>query len=371
MRQKNMRNLLFAIKDYGPVSKRELQEKTGLGWATVSVLSNEMEEKHLIFISGKNNTSSGRKPECLDIDNSEYLLLGVDFNSEGIIVVATDLKGRIQNKSENKFLKRTKECAFNTLFSVLDRFVEQYKQKIKCIAFAMQGVLDKKNETSVIIKHIEGWENISLKEIIESRYSLPTILIHDPECLMKTVILFEPDILSKNVLLVSANDHGIGMSIISDNKIYNGSGGKFGEIGRTIVAPNSDKMFLEQHCTFKDIVRDYVDDGGEKITFEEIVLKGRAGDKRAIEVFKRFGHYLGIALVNTANLFNVDQIILHGDFCGYTDLFYQHLTDFVSENTYNDSISIYTSQMKRDACANGAALYAAEKAIEEVCEAYF
>ncbi len=362
-----MRSILFAIKDCGPISKRELQEKTGLGWATVSVLSNELSEKQLICITGKNNTTAGRKPECLDIDKSEYLFLGVDFNSEGIVVALTDLKGRIQNKTKSKFPKKTKECAFNTLFTVLDRFFNQYDKRIKSIAFAMQGVIDKENEISVVIKHISGWENIPLKSIIEERYSTPTVLIHDPECLMKTVIMFEPDIVSKNVLLISTNDHGIGMSIIANSRIFNGSGGKFGEIGRTIVETDSDLMFLEQHSTFKDIVRDYAQIGGEKLSFEEIVQKGRSGEDKALKVFERFGRYLGIATVNTANLFNVDQIILHGDFCEYTDLFYQDFTEFVYENTYNDSINVYISNMNNDACANGAALFAAEKTIDEIC----
>lgn len=367
MRQNNMQNILCAIKEYGPISKRELQEKTGLGWATVSVLSNELAEKHLICISGKNNTSSGRKPECLDIDKNKHLLIGVDFNSKGITVVVTDLKGRIQNIVESKFAQNTKECAFSTLFSALDRLIEQYKERIKHIGFAMQGVIDDNNEVSVVIKHIEGWGNIPLKAIIEEKYSVPVVLIHDPECLMKSVILFEPDIISKNVLLVCVNDHGIGMSVITNNMIYNGSGGKFGEIGRTVVAPDSDYMFLDQHCTFKDIVRDYKSDDTDTVSFEEIVSRGRNGDIKANDVFKQFGRYLGIALVNTSNLFNVDQIILHGDFCSYTDLFYDELTDFVRANTYNEAICVYISKMKKDACANGAALYAAEKAIEEVC----
>lgn len=367
MRQNNMQSILSAIKEYGPVSKRELQEKTGLGWATVSVLSNELAEKHLICITGKNNTSAGRKPECLDIDKSEYLLLGVDFNSEGIIVVLADLKGRIQSKVESKFLQKTKECAFKTLFAVLDKYFEQYKEKIKWIGFALQGVLDENKGMSVVIKHIEGWVDVPLKSIIESRYSVPAVLIHDPVCLMKTVVLYEPDILSKNVLLVSANDHGIGMSVIVDNKIYNGSGGKFGEIGRTIVEPNSDMMFLDQHCTFKDIVRDYGYTSGKNLSFEEIVDLARNGEKSAIKVFERFGIHMGIALVNTSNIFNVDQIIMHGDFCNYNDLFFDGLTGFVRENSYNDSICVFVSKLKREACANGAVLFAAEKAIEEVC----
>ena len=231
----------------------------------------------------------------------------------------------------------------------------------------MQGVIDKENEISVVIKHISGWENIPIKSIIEERYSTPAILIHDPECLMKTVIMFEPDIVSKNVLLVAANDHGIGMSIIANNEIFNGSGGKFGEIGRTIVETNSDLMFLEQHSTFKDVVRDYNGGGENNITFEEIVQRGRKGEEKALDVFKRFGRYLGIAVVNTANLFSVDQVILHGDFCEYTDLFYQNFAEFVYNNTYNDSISIYISKMNNEASANGAALFAAEKAIDEIC----
>ena len=65
IRQLNMRTLLSAIKQNGPISKRDLQKITGLSWGAVSSLTSALYDNGYVIYPGKQVTNVGRKPRNL------------------------------------------------------------------------------------------------------------------------------------------------------------------------------------------------------------------------------------------------------------------------------------------------------------------
>lgn len=95
LRKKNIRLLLSTVKRYGPVSRRELEALTGLSRGTVSVLTNELGKNGYIEISDKQAVEVGRRPETLDINGHDHLIVGVTIKTNVLMAVVTDLKGRM------------------------------------------------------------------------------------------------------------------------------------------------------------------------------------------------------------------------------------------------------------------------------------
>jgi glucokinase len=123
--------------------------------------------------------------------------------------------------------------------------------------------------------------------------------------------------------------HGVGSSIFSNGKAYLGSEGFAGEIGHTCVVHDGrtcgcgNKGCLEAYVGAKGICRTAEElmeasdkpslmSKVEKLTPKAVFECCEQGDELAIEVFRRAGHTLGIALANYASVFNPEAIILSG-----------------------------------------------------------
>ena len=122
---------------------------------------------------------------------------------------------------------------------------------------------------------------------------------------------------------------GMGSCIFSDGDVNLGFNGHAGEIGHTCVDVNGrqcgcgNRGCLEAYTATKGIIRtakDLLEEsdepslmrGEEHLTPKKISQFCDAGDKLAIEVFRRTGEVLGLGLANYASLVNPEALIFTG-----------------------------------------------------------
>lgn len=371
LRQESLKKVLFEIRSRGPVSKRELQELTGFSWGNVSSITKTLLENKYIMPSGKQDTASGRKPEEYDININDNYIIGIDFNSEGVLAILGDLKGRIVSKYSVEFIEKTRKEAEEKLFTLIEKIIEENSSKnIPYIAVAMQGAVDTQNGVSVKISAIEGWENVPICSIISERFNKKTIMLHDPDCLLYAERFFgalkQND--TENAVLLRM-DHGIGIAAMLENRMYMGTKGKTCEIGDMVIpsGPDNERRFVRELISEKRIVRYYVEatDSKEEITADIIAEKARSGDKAAQLIFERIGEALAIAINNTANLLNPEIVIIFGAFRRYADLFLQDATRILGALMGDKRPIIKLSDLEMSAAAIGAVLFAADMFIDD------
>jgi predicted NBD/HSP70 family sugar kinase len=362
LRQKNMLALLQAVRECGPIQKRQLQTVTGLSWGTVSTMTADLMDRGYLQILGKQSTEAGRRPDMLDISNQDHLAIGVDFHATGVIAVITDMRGRILRSMTAQFPEPNRTSALETLFEVLDQMVEACQGKhVLGVAFALQGVVDVNRGTSLRITRLEEWENVPLKELVEQKYQLPTLVIHDPDCLMKTEQVLGTTGMrgAVHALLLRMERYGIGMSILIGGERYIGTKGKAGEIGKTYVThPGTGETMILEHCVCeKNVLDHYRRISGKECASVKILAElARQGDDDARMAFRWMGRCLGMALVNVINLFNPELITLAGHMSQYADLFEEEMNDAIGRDAYDDSAVIKTANLDSNASAQGAAL---------------
>lgn len=333
--------LLQTIKEYGPISKRELQEKTGFSWAHVSQVSKRLLEDGYIVVDDK-LTTAGRSADKLDIAGTDNYSIGIDLSSQWVLGLLTDLKGRIVECVEIHWENADQEQVLEKVFSVLDHFMARYANKhFNGIGIATQGIVDTTSGISVHIDGIEGWKDVPLKRIIEDKYEMEVILAHDPDCLMKCENSF--GILKENpsqdVLLVHFNQGvGIGMSIMIHGEIYTGSHGRAGEIGDTILN---------------------IEEGTKCRLLHQYTDKTRC-ELRAEQLCNRIAGSVAIA----NSLFDPEKIILHTLGCEFRDQLYEAICTQIRENAYDLGVQICVSKLDKEAKAKGAALMMSDLAID-------
>jgi glucokinase len=135
---------------------------------------------------------------------------------------------------------------------------------------------------------------------------------------------------------------GVGGGIILDGKLWRGADGTAGELGHLNVEPFGGVLCkcgntgcLEVYASATAIVRmareeldQYVNSrlhsiAVEELTSEKIYAAAKAGDELSIEVFRKAGIYLGVALASFVNIFNPEIIVIGGGVSAAWEMFAQ------------------------------------------------
>jgi len=72
-----LEQLMRQIIKYGPISKKELQERTGVSWGTVSGLITQLVEDKFVVPSLRQTNEVGRKAEEFDVNSADHLCLAL------------------------------------------------------------------------------------------------------------------------------------------------------------------------------------------------------------------------------------------------------------------------------------------------------
>jgi glucokinase len=164
---------------------------------------------------------------------------------------------------------------------------------------------------------------------------------------------------------------GIGGAFILNGEIWKGVSGFAGEFG--YVAINSEGLRLEDVASAENIVRrtrnrfnrDNTSSLNklpeEAIRIQEIVSAAEDGDDFARLMLERTGNYIGSAIANVINLFNVETIVLGGTIMHAGRLVLDAVTaraKYLSFEPSFESCRIVEGTLGENAAAAGAALIA-------------
>lgn len=167
---------------------------------------------------------------------------------------------------------------------------------------------------------------------------------------------------------------GVGGGIILGGIPLRGIDGTAGEIGHVCVEPFGVDCgcgsfgCLEQYSSGNAIVRmarELADEFPESVlvdkiqlTPHEVYIAGKSGDKLALEVFRRMGFYLGIALAGLVNILNPEVIVIGGGAAGGWELFINEVADGIKRRAFQqpaERVKIVRADLGDDAGILGVA----------------
>lgn len=367
LRLDSIRQVLSEVKYNGPISKRELQDKTGFSWGKISFVTNLLMDESYIMPIGKQETIVGRKPEEFDININDNYIIGIDFYNDGALTVVCDLKGRVINKYQATFEKQEYETAIKTLFSLVKGAIyDNPKRNIIQISVAMQCEVDTLNGVSKKISAIKDWKNIPVTKLLYDEFKIPALLLHDPDCLLYAERFFGKlrDDKIENSALIRMDRHGIGIAAVIDGEMFTGVGKRKCEIG-TVAVPDGKGGQTLFYNIFNEryIEKEFYYITNEELTSDEIANLAREGDKDAGLIFTRQATALGFAINNAISFLNSENIVLFGELSRFLDLILPETRKVICDLQYGYCPEIVISELKDDAAAVGAVLCASDKII--------
>ncbi len=363
-----LQQLMREIIKRGPISKKELQERTGISWGMVSGLINQLVEDKFIVSSVRQTNDVGRKAEEFDVNPAEHLCIGIDLSHNGLLGVVTDLRGRVISQSECTFEKPNKETVLNEIFKMTDAFLLEFQNNtIWGIGFSAQGIVEIYEGVSALISAIEGWKNICLKDIMEERYGLQTFTEHDPNCVMlaeRSVGCLRNREIREVTLLSYDPKVGAGISVITRGQLCHGVRGRAGEIGCNPVdiTRDGDWHHFEDYLSPSAMTREYEARTHRAISYSEFLSLLEQGDMDCIAIYEQLGRNFGFALAIANNYLNPEVIVLN--IAGVQQkILYDEISRLVKAVSFDPSVQIVLSEPRVEMKAIGAALILSEKAI--------
>ncbi|NJR66650.1 MAG: ROK family protein [Leptolyngbyaceae cyanobacterium CRU_2_3] len=201
------------------------------------------------------------------------------------------------------------------------------------IGVSFGGPVDFTTGTVRLSHHVPGWENLPLKQLLETEWGVPVSVDNDANVAALGEHRFGAGRETNSLMYITVST-GVGGGWILNNQPWRGAAGMAGEIGHTVVDPQGPLCLcgkrgcverlasgpymvqqlrdrLQQEPDRGEILRSLVLDQ-TALTAQHISQAAAQGDALAQEVLQQAAEALGTGIGNAANLINPQCFILGG-----------------------------------------------------------
>jgi glucokinase len=230
------------------------------------------------------------------------------------------------------------------------------KEDIHSITIGVPSPVESKKGIVLSACNIKNFKNVNLKDIIEKRFKIKTIVEND----VKLQALGEYSQNKVDSLLCISIGTGIGAGLVYKGKLYKGINSAL-ELGHMIIKENGDicgcgnRGCLEAYCSGTAITRRFFNEYKIKLIPSEILKLAKKKNKQTLKFLDETGYYLGVGLINAINLFDPEVIVINGGISNFG----QYIIKKAIKTLDNKTITkfkgkIVISKLKEDALFYGA-----------------
>ena len=269
---------------------------------------------------------------------------GTEPHAVGLDIGGTKIAGGVVTDS-GRILDRTRvptppddEAA--TLAALLDLAGELRARNPRVEAFGVgaAGLVERPGGNARWAPH-NTYRRLELRRLLHERTGLPTSVDNDGNAAAWAEARFGAGAVSDDLVLVNVGT-GIGGGLVLNGQLYHGEHGFAGELGHLIVDPGGDRCAcgnrgcleaMASGSTLGRLGREAAaaDPGGrlaalaggpDLVTGEVVFAAAAEGDKPALALFERVGHWLGVGIASLVTIFDPDLVVVGGGVAATGDL---------------------------------------------------
>jgi predicted NBD/HSP70 family sugar kinase len=364
--------LLALIREDGPMTRRDLADRTGLGRSTVAQRVEALLGRGLLVQESEGRSTGGRPPSLLRFNPRAGLVLAADLGATHSRVALADLsRVAFAERVGDIEIAAGPETVLNWLEEQFDELLREEKRtpdEVSVIGIGLPGPVEFATGRPVNPPIMPGWDGYPVADRLAARFNAPVLVDND----VNIMALGEHSTTwssRENLLLVKVGT-GIGSGIITNGRIYRGSQGAAGDIGHIRVAGYDDVVCqcgnvgcLESVAGGRALARQARLAGLEADTSRDVVQLVRDQNVVAIRLVRQAGRVLGEVLAHLVNALNPSVIVIAGDiahadqqlFAGVREIVYQRSTPLATRH-----LQIVRSKLDDRAGITGAAAMAIE-----------
>jgi predicted NBD/HSP70 family sugar kinase len=217
------------------------------------------------------------------------------------------------------------------------------------VGVVVPGMVEQGSERVLLAPHL-GWKDVRLKEALASALSLPVHLENSGRaCALAQVWAARGAARAPgNLVFVTVSD-GLGIGVVIGGELLRGQhniAGEFGHMPLSLDGPRCAcgatgcwEAYVSNLATLSRYLgRDLqgarpLPEGAVRITVDDLIVRARAGDGKAMAAIKSTARYLGVGLGGLINAVDPSRIYIAGEILGAWDLIEELVRSGLAERT--------------------------------------
>ncbi len=355
LRHRNVSVVIERINVDGPITKREIVNKTGISFAKVNTITSMLSNQGITVEIGKEESNGGRPSSLFNLNPNYRYTIGCQLSHTRIHTIVGNLKGEILFEEMKHYDKSIgKEAVIALLLNSIETLINNSgisKDKFLGVGVAIAGLFNPNNEMTFPFPHLVNWGHVSFKEIIAEKFDLPCYVSNVANAGALAELNYGEG-KGKNSILYLNVGSGLGLGIIFDGKLYQGVSGTAGEFGHISIDEHGPLCecgnygCLEALASTRAVVKQaktqikqgvstalltMANEDIEKINFNMICEAASNSDKLAYNLIDMMGQNIGEGIVTLVNLLNPERVILGGTIMCASDLLINQITNIVQK----------------------------------------
>lgn len=304
--------------------------------------------------------------------------VGVDIGGMSIKAGVVDKDGKILKKGKVVTdVEAGEHKIINDIGRLVQSLVDTNDREFVGIGIGCPGAVN--SSTGVVDKAYNlKWTNVALAEELARMVNKPIKVSNDANVAALGETIYGVGRMYTDTVFLTLGT-GVGGGLVLNGKLYEGNESKGAELGHMVLVVDGEQCTcgrrgcMEAYCSASALIRDTkkammenrdsemwkfsptLDDVDGKTAFE----CSKNGDKAACAVVDNYVKYLGEGMLNFANIFRPQAIILGGGVCAQGDYLIYKLKDYCKDRNYGfygmPRFDILVAQLGNDAGIIGAA----------------
>ncbi len=311
----------------------------------------------------------------------QQYFIGIDFGGMSAKAGLFDAKAKLIAKDT---VKTSKDDSYITTVTKMAQLVKKIcsdnevsLKNVVRIGLASPGVIDGK--AGVVVRWGNyNWTDRPLAKDLSEKLGLEVRIVNDANAAAYGEYVFGAAKSYKNNILLTLGT-GIGIGIILDGKLFEGTNGAGAEAGHMVIQAGGvpcscgRRGCFEQYASASALIRDtkramfenkesmlwdLTGRDPEKVDGKTAFDAAKEGDAAAQTVIKNYIMYLGEGIVNLVNIFRPEAVILGGGVCNQGEYLLAPLRKYIAEKVYVPCDRVPLT-LNRAALGNDAGIYGA------------
>ena len=310
--------LILSIINQKPVSRAELAVQTGLTKAAISIITDELINRGIVFEKEIKTSSVGRNPSMLYLNGDALYIPAVNITRKDITVGITNLLGSCI--AEESFGICDPYTAFEKIRTLYRKLISENKiptERIYKAAVVTPGPVNREKGIILNPPNFREWNNIAVADALSDAFDCEVIF----ENVSKAAALSEKyfgaakgcdDFVSLQV------DEGIGTAVVSGGRLFEGLC-EFGHISIDYAGEKCEcgnRGCLEKYASVPNVLKN-----SSYNSWREVM------DGDCDDIIRREAEFLSVAIITANNIFNLESAVL----CGEINYKSQKLVSYISD----------------------------------------
>lgn len=385
--------ILRLIRAGDAVTRLELEQRSGLGRATVADRVATLIERGLLEEGALKASSVGRSPRTLRFRSEAGVVLVAYARTTTLGVAIADLAGNLLvEHHEPSDIAAGPARTLDRLTALFDWVLEEHQdgRPVWAITIALPAPVEQVAGTpfgTSVIHGLASWEGFPVGQVLTKRYGVPVWLDTDAHLMALGELRAGRGVGNSDLLFVKIGT-GIAAGLCSGGQVHRGAQGAAGSIGHLHAsdAPDARCVCGKSGCLEAVAGGRAIGDAGRRaategtspfladvlagsggVTSVDVAGAAQAGDPVAIEILTGAGRAIGATLATLVNFYNPPLVVVGGGVAQAGDI----LLAAIRETVYRRSLPLTTRELRivrtslgHTASLVGAALMAADAFFE-------